>query len=222
VTYEGERSLLTCPDTNVRAGEIFEGNREKIISLLNRTRHVHVTSFFDDRTPHVVYSIIKEARACNPYLKCSFDPGFRWVTTQKDFVIELARLVDVVFLNSHEFSALFGEDEQEASISLRKTLESGPKHQRVFQKSKTFTRVYRRFNDKIMSSTCYHSALRDCEVIDDTGAGDVFAGAIIGAELANLPLITASVPLAVDLAKAKLKVLGQEFESFGKIVQSQI
>ena len=75
--------------------------------------------------------------------------------------------------------------------------------------------------DDLRVITIPHEQLSDASIVDDTGAGDVFAGALLAAESAGLDVVSGSVNIAVQLAQTKLRTISQLFGSFAELTRLQ-
>jgi ribokinase len=101
---------------------------------------------------------------------------------------ELLRLADPLVVNEHEAAFLLGEDTREPDESAGKLLELGPPSAVVTLGAA----------GAILATTesSRHFSAPDVEVVDTTGAGDAFMGAL-AAKLAEGALLEEAVPYAV-------------------------
>lgn len=215
ITYKGQRSLLTSPGANVIAGRLFEQVEGQLVEFIASARHVHVTSFFDDDTPEIVLRIVAKAKLMNAYLSVSLDPGYRWVTTKRDLIERFLAVSDVAFFNPTEFDTFFDTD-SEREARLTTVLANSGSLTRVVRKDVDRIETFRSIMGRIAGFRRDHLAIPTRQIVDDTGAGDVFAAGYIGAEVARFANEHSGVALGVRMAKKKLVTLGQEgFSLFG-------
>jgi sugar/nucleoside kinase (ribokinase family) len=220
LTYQGQRSLLTYPGANVDAGHFFSESYERILDFLAHCRRVHITSFFDEVSPTIISGLVSDLRELSPLTDISLDPGLRWISTRRDYVISLMGLVDTAFLNPAEFTALFGD--RDVIPQIENVFCSNGCLKRIFLKQPDRTSLFAQIDRAVLVHDIPHVRLEDQMIIDDTGAGDVFAGTLLAIEQSGFRATTNATRLAVNFAKKKLGRLGQDFADFSYVMRQSL
>lgn len=203
---DGDRQLVTYPGANTRITKLLSHNTADLARYLSRAKIVHVTSLFDHTTPELLRRILADVRSLNPAVYMSFDPGHFWVHRPTEAILELYKLVDVVFLNEKEFRGLgrYVTGEQDVGVASRilhsitrptaELVVKRPHEIVVFSIAHGRTSEYRRSNPVIPAN----------EIEDATGAGDIFAGGFLTGRLTQGFGTQACVELGLRLVRAKL------------------
>ncbi len=97
---EDERSLLTFPGANTQMADFLSENYKEILDYITQSKIIHLTSFFDNRTPIVLSKLLKDAKNKNPWLKLSFDPGHHWTKSPSSKIKKILKYTDILFLNN--------------------------------------------------------------------------------------------------------------------------
>lgn len=219
---DGHRSLKTCPGVNVAMADHLEQHSQEILDYFKRSKIVHVTSFFDDRTPSVLARLIEQAKRESPWLRVSFDPGHHWAATLTPDVQTLLRCSDYVFLNNQEFRMI-----GQATASYSKDL---PVAQTIFRNYKNATMIivlkrwdsislFVKVHGTVLEHKYTHHPLDAAEIQDDTGAGDVFAAGFISGMLIPGLESRQAVDLGLRMVRSKLTAAGTStYDQFPSIL----
>ncbi|MGV9676186.1 PfkB family carbohydrate kinase [Nocardia sp. NPDC003482] len=219
---DNERVMRTYPGANLLMAQHIQDNFEAVVQYLSSARFVHVTSFLDDRTPARMLTVLRAARRRNPALRFSVDPGFDWAEHPSTEVQGILELADVLFVNYREFKALgsyhLGDtDETLARRILRICHRPGVA---VFvTKRYDYTEVFVREGDELRTLRFQlQRPVRETEIEDATGAGDVFAASVLAAVTSDRLKVELGGYLGLALARRKLQTppgapldLGQGF-----------
>lgn len=185
---DGERTLLTCPGANQDAAGHLRDLPAGQADLLARTRVLHLTSFLDPATPEVLLDLLGAAHRSPAGPVLVIDPGHVWCAAPEPAVIGLLALADVMIVNRAELALLAGHlgavgqigEGGRAQLLLRSVadpahrLPGGPV---VLVKKPTGVGIHRA--DGVREVT--HTRLAPTEIVDSTGAGDVFAAGVLAA-----------------------------------------
>jgi sugar/nucleoside kinase (ribokinase family) len=208
-----DRVMLIHPGANVEMYGYLQDNFDAVGAYLASARFVHVTSFLDDLTPGQVASVLERAKEINRHLRISFDPGFDWAQHPSDDVCRILAVTDMLFANYREFKALGGYTHGESDGAIaRKVLRRCAEGCVVFvTKRYDFTETFQRTDSGIaMQRFLLRKPLREAELEDATGAGDVFSAAVLSALTSSRLHIELGAFLGLSLARYKIR---QPFDS---------
>jgi ribokinase len=207
---EHRRRLYTSPEANVEIADYLrEDDRPRESAA--RARVLHVTSLLED--PQVpgsndvvkaVAGFVEAAKADNPALVLSFDPGSTWVDGlgRLPDLRRIYALADVLYVNPMEYGVLSGSPYPGGgrAASLLGLCPAGtqvvvkPIHQIVVHRADGFelSRVPR---------------VDDDEAVDPTGAGDAVAAGVLAA-LGEGRSVTEGCRLGLRIAAQRVSDLG--------------
>ncbi|WP_460707209.1 PfkB family carbohydrate kinase [Myceligenerans halotolerans] len=208
-----DRRLLIHPGANSRMHEHLTDHREQIAEYLAQSRFVHVTSFLDPLTPGPLLAVLRRAKDLNPATRVSLDPGHTWATEPPEALAGMLDVADLLVVNYREFRALgryeYGETDGEVATRLLRSCRPGCTL--VVTKRYDAVEVFGRGRDGLSSRTYSPAAfLRELDVEDATGAGDIFAAAVLAALSSDRLQADAGAVLGMASAAARLRRGGAE------------
>lgn len=205
---DGERIMLTYPGANSLMANVIAEDVEDSARYLATARLIHVTSFLDDYTPGALADLLEATLALNPKLIVSFDPGHEWATKPTPDVLRILALSRVLFLNYREFKSLSGytHGEGDAALGGRLSRMCAAGAQIFVTKRYDLVEVFSRDADEVVrDSYSYEFADPDKGIEDATGAGDVFAAAIVVSMISRDVQVELGAYLGLTLARHKLR-----------------
>ncbi len=232
---ERARGLRTSPgvDKELEVKLADPKLQEDIVHYLAKARWVHLTSFINQDVLAQVTQILKRAKRENSSLTISFDPGSEYCRNLTSQVKEAIRLSDYLFLNWDEFCQLSDfkntrkakmgkQSEKELAMHIFNTLQCN--NATIIVKSSRSIRFFQSFQGKIISRRYWQVPLLPPSIVDDTGAGDVFAAGFIGTSL--IPALGFDMKtimlLCTRLVKAKLGFTGCDGEKIYEQIVQQV
>lgn len=224
------RSYVLLDENATRKGIMIDpGINDKLLSLieqknkiekdfaefLSRTRWIHITSLsaIDDFLEIIRY--IKEAKMKNPFLKVSADLGDEYTSEKRLRLINerVFEAFDFIFLSNKEKENLmvnpFGDRERiRDNFDLLFQANKLNEQQILVIKHENRYELYKKMNGKIRVKTFSQQELELSAIVNDTGAGDFFAGGFIGGMLSDKFLAHQPMPIDIGsiVAKERLKV----------------
>ena len=202
--------------------KIIEREKEKgegsFARYLSRSKWIHISSLADFDAFLFIVDHLKEAKQLNPLLQISFDPGFLYTREYKPQLREMIDLTDFLFLSQSEFdnltekSAHPGLKDKELIEELYRYSGEGPRRVIVI-KDKANNVLYRYRNNRVKRLKFRHEQLSDARILNDTGAGDAFAGGFICGNISERMQLHHPVPmeLGARAAIARMEELGDPY-----------
>jgi len=209
--------MLTWSGANDEIEELLEIQHDEILRYLSKSRFVHVTAFADQRNPETLASLLADLKRRHPAITISCDPGALWSPMDRPSAVNyILSIADIIFANAREFDLLARRmpnmsDLDAAGLCLRsfsnvRALLVLKRYDRI----KLFYRLGVDIVERIFENTLVLDA---AVVVDDTGAGDAFAGGVLcGLCLPGLEL-TDAVELGLRMARRKLQFVGMSRSS---------
>jgi sugar/nucleoside kinase (ribokinase family) len=180
-----------------------------LVNYLASARWIHVTSLPTFAQFSVIIEQVRLAKATNPSLRCSVDPGYDYVKNHREDLIEALGVADLVFLSGGEADLLSPVDDASSGRGPFANAPFRGPSKLIVIKGKARSLLVERLNGGTWVRTYWHSRLFGFRIKNDTGAGDVFAGGFIASLL--MESLLGSQPsasrLAAQLAAARLKSL---------------
>jgi sugar/nucleoside kinase (ribokinase family) len=211
-TQGHERSMLTTSGANWKLQDFISENYDAILSYLSSARCVHLTALADKTDPGVIASLLRDLKSRFPSVTISIDPGALWSPFDRlEGVNDILQVADLVFANSREFDLLTRRLPNMTDLDAAMHLfRSGINLRTVillkrYDHIKAFSRVGAEVIQRVYANSII---LSDDEIVDDTGAGDVFAGGMICGSCIPAFETEHSIELGLRLARSKLRFVG--------------
>ncbi|OPY31200.1 MAG: putative sugar kinase [Methanomassiliicoccales archaeon PtaU1.Bin124] len=185
-----DRSLVVRPNAN---DMLTIGPAE--IELANTYHAVHMSSFSGDAA---LKAQIALTEALVDEVMMSFDPGMKYVSRGLEQILPLVRRTDVLFVGERELAKLTGMGGEEGAFRI---IELGPDIV-VLKKGAEGSVIF-------ADGERHPIPAVSANVVDTTGAGDVFAGAFITGLLKRWGLKT-SARFASEAAARSVEAPGRE------------
>ena len=212
LNHDGRRSFLFAPGSNNDMVTYLQDNYQAILEYVSNARLLQVTQFADERIAVLLAQLLKEAKVRNPLLKISCDPGYCWLENLTPAVRDIIRMSDFLFLNTIEFNKLAGENNIATDWAKAKSiLSTGPEKATLIVKEETEIKIYQLENKEIIEQIFPIDVLSNEEIVDATGAGDVFAAGFLTIILMHGDsAVTEAVELGMRFMRAKLLLPPEE------------
>jgi sugar/nucleoside kinase (ribokinase family) len=203
-----DRVMLTHPGANFDMADHIRRNFDALADYLAAARYVHVTSFLDAETPDEALRVLSRAKALNPALRISFDPGFDWAEHASPAVRDILALTDLLFVNYREFKALgsYAYGEPDDAIARKVLVRCAPGCSLFVTKRYDFVEVFQLQPEGMLAHRFQlERPVRETELEDATGAGDVFSASVLAALTSNRLQVELGAFLGLSLARDKLR-----------------
>lgn len=201
-----DRVMLTHPGANYEMHRYISEHFDELAKYVATARYVHVTSFLDQNTPHQVLRVLERAKEINSDLRISFDPGFDWAEHPSGDVEGILGLTDLLFVNYREFKALghYDHGESDETIARKVLLRCHDGCTLFVTKRYDFTESFHAGARGVTAQAFrLRHPLQASEPEDATGAGDVFAAAVLSALTSSRLKVELGIYLGLSLAQVK-------------------
>ncbi len=195
-TDGGQRSMLTTDGANRRIMDHIADHADELAAYLGGAELVLVTSFANLTDIGPLVDLIRAVTTDSPAVQICVDPGALWsIGDVPAGIDDLLDLADVVLLNRQEHAVY--NDRGPGQTVLVKAAE----HVEMYgPASPSDSGAMRRYpNPQVLAAD---------EVVDDTGAGDAFAGGFLPSLVLDDLSVADGVELGFALATEKLRWAG--------------
>jgi sugar/nucleoside kinase (ribokinase family) len=199
----------THPGANTLMGDHLD---DAVTDYLARARVVHVTSFLDPVTPGRLLRVLRALKRARPDVLISVDPGHVWSVGRSADVLGIVALADVLLVNSRELRALAAAemfDSFETVARKMMALMPGRDPLLLVKNGPSATSARRRLG-RVRTGLHRGVPLRDDQIIDATGAGDVFAAGILAVLTRSTHHVTVGARLGHALARHGMLHIGTD------------
>lgn len=182
---------------------------------MSKSRWIHITSLADFNSFLELIDYIKKAKIINPFLKISCDLGSEYTKYKRNELIKnrVFEVFDFIFLSGKELDNLM-VNPKNSKMNLNKNMKilfqanRGANQQILVTKYENKYELYNKIDERINKKTFWQERLKFQDIINDTGAGDFFAGGFIGGMLSDRLLSHQPTPIEIGsiVAKERLKV----------------
>lgn len=232
--YKGTRNWIDITqgvnsklESYIRKKEEEEG--ESFVDFLGRARWIHLSSLADFQQFEFIVKKIREVKLLNPLIKFSVDPGYEYTKVHKKELREVFSIADYVFLNSNEVTNLVGDANLSESTKYNELSaifnNYGMSNSQVIIIKKPAKHTIASFeNGQLLVSNYWHKKLLKRKIINDTGAGDAFAGGFIASMLSSRLVARQPFPIRLGAiaAASRLKCYSNPFTTISNETNAYI
>lgn len=184
---------------------------------LSQARWIHLSSLSDFRQFEAIMQYVIQAKAVNPSLKVSIDPGFEYTSLRREELQPLVCHADYIFLNKSEKKNLGLNEKTARSLYAnlcRYFSEINPSPERTLIVKHDDRHELLRFeNGHCRIRTVRHKKLYQYQLNNDTGAGDSFAGGFISGMLDERLGSDIAEAIQLGVLAAKGRMISFDYEN---------
>jgi sugar/nucleoside kinase (ribokinase family) len=205
-----DRTLLTHAGANSQMAKFLRDEFDEVVNYLCTARVIHVTSFLDSDTADVLALVLAAVKSRALGTLVCFDPGHVWSVERSPAVQAIVQLSDYLLVNYREFQELAqhkpGESNDDIASRILESIASVDA--RLIVKRPAGIWCYRRVDSNVAGTFYGQAPLREEEIQDSTGAGDVFAAGLLTALTSDRFQIELGSLLGMTLARHQLGYVG--------------
>lgn len=220
----GTRSFICCPGSNNKMSDYIFENYDSILKYIAESKILHVTQFADEGTTEALAMLLHEAKKSNPLIKLSCDPGYCWLAAISPAVADIIKLSDLIFVNNKEFNLMteFEKEMPDLEKAMKIFMDYDFSDTQLILKDETEIKLYHKDEKNVVENIFAIDVVREEDIIDATGAGDMFAAGLLTEYIKNGEINEKAINLGMKLMKAKLTMTADEFYSKVGIVYKKI
>ena len=224
--YKRKRQFINIlPGANNQLKERIErAGKDQFVSFLSSAKWIHMTSLRDVHQFVVISEYVKEAKAKNPSLIVSLDPGYDYTKNHWKTLKSILPMIDFLFLSKGEYANLtqnIGLPSKSKATVLGNELNAIKANpQIIIIKGKNKVLLLSLINNKAYTRIYRHKRIPYFRILNDTGAGDAFAGGFIVGKLS--PELLSHQPAPIKLASIAASTRLQSIEWPTKLKQNAI
>lgn len=203
---------------------IDNAGKDQFVSFLSSAKWIHMTSLRDVYQFAEICRLVKEAKGKNPSLIVSLDPGYDYTKNHWKTLKSVLPMIDYLFLSKGEYANLTQNiglpSKSKATVLGNELTAIKANPQIIIIKGRRKVLLLSLINNKAYTRIYRHKKIPFFKVLNDTGAGDAFAGGFIAGKLS--PELLSHQPAPIKLASIAASTRLQTIEWPTKLKQNAI
>lgn len=186
-----------------------EEKGESLAEYLAQAKWIHISSLGKFEYFEEIMKYVLDAQKLNRFLKVSIDPGYQFTDDYNYEIQKYLKTADYIFLNQREFDNLvINENLSDNDKYIKLSAYFNDPHN---VNTKVFIIKHKNRHELIdfvngVPYVYYHTTLPFYKIINDTGAGDCFAGGFICGLLSDRLLSQQPAPISLGVLAAKVRM----------------
>lgn len=197
--------------------KIKQNGEDKFVDFLSSAKWIHLSSLSDINQFKAICDYLEKAKEKNPFLTISVDPGYEYTKKQIEVLQRIFPISDFVFLNKTELSNISFNlglsTKDKLNILGQEMLNVSLAPQVLIVKNKNKSLLLNLIDGAPFVRTYYHKKLLGIRILNDTGAGDAFAGGFIAGMLSPKMLSYQPAPIKMATIAATERMRAQDWPS---------
>lgn len=194
---------------------IIKKGAAEFVAFLSSAKWIHLTSLPDIDHFIEICNLIMQAKMINRQLRVSIDPGYEYTKFRWTKLKQVLGVADFVFLSKVEYDNVCQNlhiNEHNKIDRIGKELRQGNSHaQVIIVKNQNKTMLISLVGDQNYKRIYHHKKLSTFSIMNDTGAGDVFAGGFISGMLTPTMLSYQPAPINLGATAAREKLKAEKW-----------
>lgn len=195
--------------------KIQQSGESHFIDFLSSANWIHISSLSNIEQFKTICDYLEQAKTKNPFLTISVDPGFAYTKNHIDVLQKIFPISDFVFLNKTELSNISYNlglsTKDKLNILGQEMLNMALAPQVLIIKNKNKSLLLNLIDGAPFVRTYYHKKLLGIRILNDTGAGDAFAGGFIAGMLSPKMLSYQPAPIRMGTIAATERMRAQDW-----------